>query len=339
MSFSIKNSMSSFSSFWFMWRPAGMVAFPGSQFHQVLGRGSKDIATAVRDHDHVFDANATASGDVDTGLDGYHHAGLKLILLGPAQPRRLMDFQADAVAGGMGEVPRQPGAPKGAASRLIHVAAAYASAYSLDRRLLRLPHRLVHFAVGWGTLPHVHSASHVRTVTVEYNTEVEHDESAPWYARSRSVAVRQSGARAGGDDGVERHAVRASEAGRIFKLGRNVAFRSTGLNGLESRLEQMRAEFDGGANCVELAGILNDTKLLDNCARVAEGRPGAEGAPEGGMSGDGETLAFDADLAHAMREQPLRRGKQSGTLGDDHARADDLFPGLLRIAAVRKDSG
>src|SRR5438128_4330445 len=68
MSFSIRNSMSSLSSFWFMLVSGHDFSCRHSllQRDQFLGRGREHFATALGDHNHVFDADPALARQVDS---------------------------------------------------------------------------------------------------------------------------------------------------------------------------------------------------------------------------------------------------------------------------------
>src|SRR2546425_7193816 len=69
------------------------------QLQEVHFRGAGEIAAAPDiHHDHVLDPHRAAAGVVETGLDGHHLSRLQLVVE-PADPRRLVDVEPDAVAG------------------------------------------------------------------------------------------------------------------------------------------------------------------------------------------------------------------------------------------------
>src|SRR5258708_30690412 len=94
MSFSIRNSTSSFSSFWFM----NVVSSPSSKLDQVLGGGSKDLIAGFSDQDHVFNSNSAFVGYVNAGLNWAYHSRHKPLLLPSGPTRPLVHFQRNSYA-------------------------------------------------------------------------------------------------------------------------------------------------------------------------------------------------------------------------------------------------
>src|SRR5438270_7821592 len=101
MSFSMRNSTSSLSSFWFMLveshlqktRKAGhpLVGLQSTQNarlairairlnserQQIFGTGGQNFVTCLRDHDSVFDAHSPLAGEVNSRLDCNDHCRLQ----------------------------------------------------------------------------------------------------------------------------------------------------------------------------------------------------------------------------------------------------------------------
>jgi len=63
-----------------------------SNRYQFLASGRQNLAPIVRNHNHVFDANAPDAGDVRSGLNRDHHPRLQYIFLPGGKARRLVDF-------------------------------------------------------------------------------------------------------------------------------------------------------------------------------------------------------------------------------------------------------
>src|SRR2546430_13402748 len=125
MSFSIKNSMSSFSSFWFIVcggtvsfvaraslgprEPAGeMSPIPakeaGLKHNHSLGRGSQNLAASLCDHHHVFDPHSKLSRDVYARFDGDDHPRVQDFFLSGRYAWWFMNFQAHSVTSRMRKI-------------------------------------------------------------------------------------------------------------------------------------------------------------------------------------------------------------------------------------------
>src|SRR5690348_16977234 len=128
----------------------------------------------LRNQDHVFDSHAASSGNVDSRFNRDHHSSLKAALLPGAQTRWLMYLKPNPMPGRMREGFDQPASPKDASSGFINLLESPSRLNCLDCRGLCLSDGFVHAPRVFTGLPHVHSAGHVRTITAEYNTEVEH---------------------------------------------------------------------------------------------------------------------------------------------------------------------
>src|SRR5690349_8936375 len=75
---------------------------------QLFVRGREDVASVFRHHDGVLDADAAEAFEVNPGLDGNGHPGAQRSFLALAEAWRLVDLQAQAMAGGMDERAIQP---------------------------------------------------------------------------------------------------------------------------------------------------------------------------------------------------------------------------------------
>ena len=78
-----------------------------SKFDKSLGRRREHLAPAAIHGNHIFDANAELTGQIDSRFDSDDHAGQQPGCLSGADARRLVNLQADAMAGGVGKCLRQ----------------------------------------------------------------------------------------------------------------------------------------------------------------------------------------------------------------------------------------
>src|SRR6185295_5449243 len=69
---------------------------------QLLGELRQVAAAVLRDEDHVLDADAADAEVVEAGLDGHHRVRLE-DAVARTDARRLVDVEADAVAGAVEE--------------------------------------------------------------------------------------------------------------------------------------------------------------------------------------------------------------------------------------------
>src|SRR5690242_15651650 len=102
MSFSIRNSISSLISFWFMGFQIVYEASPWLNRKQFFCGLGKNLAARFGHHNRIFDAHSELFRQVNAWLDGNHHSGLQEFLLPSRNARSLMNLQAQAVAGGVG---------------------------------------------------------------------------------------------------------------------------------------------------------------------------------------------------------------------------------------------
>ena len=121
--------------------------------HKFLGGGSQDFAAILGDQHGVFDANSAEAFDIGAGLDGDRHPGLEQGLILFAQPRRLVNFEAQAVAGGMDECFVQLVFFQNVAGGCVDFPGGGPLANGVDPGQLRLEHGAVHFADLFGEAP------------------------------------------------------------------------------------------------------------------------------------------------------------------------------------------
>ena len=116
---------------------------PPSKFEEGFGEGGEVDVAFGGDHDHVFDANAAASGNIDAGFYGDDHAAVKHIVAVRGNRRRFVNVQSYTVTRGMTEKSLIACLIDIGTSRFVHFAAACAFVYGFQRIQLRLKDSLV----------------------------------------------------------------------------------------------------------------------------------------------------------------------------------------------------
>ncbi len=180
----------------------------------------------------------------------------------------------------------------------------------------------------------MHSARHVRTITVEYNTEVENDESALWNQGLGGSAVRERGTSASGDDGLETHGFGAPAACGVLDFGGNFALFYARTDGFEGRSEDFGAENDRFLDQKKLCGVFDHADVVDNLAGGNEFYGLGERFSERFVLNDREAIGFDAELAGLDKFGGC--GDQA-SLWDDDFCALNFVTGLLGVTAVREE--
>src|SRR6202162_1643664 len=124
ISFSIKNSMSSFSSFWFIvcggtvsfvprarvagdcrrMSPMPSLRVAASKRNRCLGSRGQNLAASLRDHHHVFYPHSKLAWDIYAGFDGDHHPRAQQFCLSGRYAWWFMNFQSHPVAGRMRKI-------------------------------------------------------------------------------------------------------------------------------------------------------------------------------------------------------------------------------------------
>src|SRR3984957_8192516 len=133
----------------------------------------QNLPTLLSNGNHIFYADPKVICNVDAGLDGHHHSRQKGLRLIRGDAGCFMNFQSDAMTGGVCKILRQAGIAKDAARCFVYLST---GSPGLDRgngRLLRLPHSIIREALPARWLAQKNRTCHVGTITIENNTEVE----------------------------------------------------------------------------------------------------------------------------------------------------------------------
>src|SRR6185312_9256409 len=178
-------------------------ASPASSAHdsKVAARVVQPPAAVGGRGDDVLDPYPEPPRQVDPGLDREAHAGLDRTGLALDHVRRLVDREADAVAGAVDEPLAVPGAGDHAAGGAVDVLAGGAGADRVERGLLGEADDVVHLRLLLGWLADVDGAGRVRPVAVLRAAEVQDDHVALLDDAVALLVVGVRAVRAGGDDG------------------------------------------------------------------------------------------------------------------------------------------
>ena len=136
-------------------------------------------------------------------------------------------------------------------------------AHGVDGGELRLQHGAVHaFHLGAGRA-HEQHAGHVAGVAVLKGAHIDHHQIAGGKAGRGGLRVRQGGADAGGDDGLEARLFGAQAAHAVFQFGGEIAFADAGLDAGDGLLEGAGVGLHAAADERELRGGLHHAQLFD----------------------------------------------------------------------------
>ena len=204
--------MSSLISFWFI-----LSAVLQSQ-QRFVGR-RQSLRAALGHQHHIFDPYAAHFGQINAGLDGNHHSRLQCFRLLLADTRRLVDLQTHPVSRRMREVFLQLRPREHLARRCVYVLATYARSHRSLGRFMRFQHCLVDLPLARRGAADMDRPRHVRAITREYNTVIQHYESSLRQLIGAGDAMGEGAALASGDDGLEGHGFGASKAAGVFEFG------------------------------------------------------------------------------------------------------------------------
>ena len=152
-------------------------------------------------------------------------------------PRRFVDFQAQAMAGGMDEQMVQAMACEHTARGSIHARRGGPRANGIDRGKLGLEDRLIHaFHFGTGSAYREH-ARHVAGVAVLKGPHIDDHKVAGRKARRCWLCMGQGRADSRSNDGFKARLVRTQAAHAVFQLGGEIAFAGPGLDAANGSLE------------------------------------------------------------------------------------------------------
>ena len=197
-----------------------------------------------------------------------------------------------------------------------------------------LQHEVVDLAVARVDLARGEGARAVAGVAVELGAPVDHAQRA---RRDLDVArhgVRQRAVRAGGDDRRERGRLGAHAAHRELEVERDVALRAARQAALEDLVERLVGEPGGGADAVELAGVLDHAQLLDEPGGGDELDALSREPGELGVVLDAQVGVVEAEPQIALVGQLADDALEQ--VGGDLARPRvvDLLGGLRQVAEV-----
>jgi hypothetical protein len=116
---------------------------------------------------------------------------------------------------------RKADATQASPSGLIDQACFCTGSNRSDRRKLCLTHRFVNRPHVPARPTKVHRPRQVRTITAEYNTEVQNDEAAPWNRLVRSASMGQSRSGPRGYNRIKGHSLRTGMARCVLQFSSN----------------------------------------------------------------------------------------------------------------------
>ena len=147
----------------FIRRHESLVCFNtmASELRPTGGCRCQNLPTLLRNGNHILDADSKVICNVDAGLDGNHHSRQKGLRLVRGNAGCFMNFQPNAMAGGVRKVLSQSSFAKDAARCFVYLST---GSPRLDRRngsLLRLPHSIIREALPARWLAQENGARHV----------------------------------------------------------------------------------------------------------------------------------------------------------------------------------
>src|SRR5258708_27600752 len=143
-----------------------------SEQYQLLGGGRQDLAPMPSHQNGVFDSNSSEAPDVGARFNCNHHAGLKSCGFLFADSRRLVDFEAQAVPGGMHKRLAKPLGFQYLARFAVHLASRHSGPYAVDGRKVGIQYRLVHASDLAVWTPDEKRSGHVAHVAVLARTHI-----------------------------------------------------------------------------------------------------------------------------------------------------------------------
>ena len=175
----------------------------------------------------VLDANSAHAFHINSRFQSHYVTRTNFLFLTSANPRPLVDFDAEAVTGAVHEIRAEAMLIEKTPRGPVNASGSYTGAKSVLRRFLGLLYRFVPSSNASGCAPQKDRARQITAVVAEYSTQVQDHQFVflqSFFSRPR---MRQSGTRPGGDDGLERGAARSFVAQTIVDLGSDFQFRYT----------------------------------------------------------------------------------------------------------------
>ncbi len=196
------------------------------------------------DHHHIFDTNAAFFGHINTGLNRDDHARFQPLGLALAQPRRLVNLQTYAMPGRVRKVSVELRFTQYRARRFVDLSCGYPRPDRSNARQLRLEHGLVPRPLKAVDTTHMYGAGHVGTITAQYNTRIDDNESTLTDGSTRRAPMRQGSTLSRCDNGLERHAVGARLRAAYSSFAATSGFGDPGLAATSELPVDLRAELN-----------------------------------------------------------------------------------------------
>src|SRR6266545_5101034 len=280
-----------------------------SQLEELLGGGGEQLVTVRADDSEILDPHAAEAGEVDTGLDGHGRSGGDPTRAARPHPGRLVDLQADAVAGRVAEGVAAAGLRDHLAAGPVHLGAADPGAQRGQPRLLGAPHQLVELPLARRGAAEHHRAGHVGAVALDHRAEVEDDQVAAAQRPLARAVVRLGAVLAEGDDRVERRAVAAVAAHADLELPGDLALGHARVEPAEHLGQRLGADPGGLAHRRQLVVVLDLTQLLDQLGGWHH-RPSWQQGAQPLAAAPGEPARLEAEAVPVAAEHPDHPGDQ-----------------------------
>ncbi len=246
-------------------RASSPPAPPSGDDRQLLGEQRQHLLTARGHDDEVLDPHAQPAGQVDAGLDRHDVTDQQRILARQAREARpLVNLEPDAVAETVAEVIALPRLLDHLACDRIDLFAVRTGLDRGERPFLGFQHERVDLPGSRGDpLAGRVRARAVRAVALVQRAPVDRQQRVLADLPRARLGVRQRAVRAGGDDRGEACARGAEAAHAQLQLDRHVALAAADDAGFERFPQRLVGQPAGGADAVDLTGVLDRAQSLD----------------------------------------------------------------------------
>src|SRR6266568_3003870 len=146
----------------------------------------------------VLDANSAHAFHINSRFQSHYVTRTNFLFLTSANPRPLVDFDAEAVTGAVHEIRAEAMLIEKTPRGPVNASGSYTGAKSVLRRFLGLLYRFVPSSNASGCAPQKDRARQITAVVAEYSTQVQDHQFVflqSFFSRPR---MRQSGTRPGG---------------------------------------------------------------------------------------------------------------------------------------------
>jgi hypothetical protein len=169
----------------------------------------------------VLDANSAHALHINSRFQGHYVTRANFLFLISANPRPLVDFDAETVARAVHEIRSEAMLIEKTPRGPVNASGSHTGAKSAMRGFLGLLYRFVPSPNASGCASQKDCARQITAIVAEYSTQVQDDQFVFLQLLFSRPRMRQSGTRPGSDDGLERGAAGALAAQTIVDLGSN----------------------------------------------------------------------------------------------------------------------